>query len=277
LLETNKPTEIELINRARAGDESAFGALVEPLRKPLFSYIYRMVTHSHDAEDLLQDVLVRVLQSLPRYRAESKFKTWLFGIATHVCLDHLRRKRRWRVEAQLYGQYETEADETAVERLGTLLHSPDFVFEMREHIAFCFSCISRTLEPEEQAAMMLREVLGFSNQEAAGMLEISEPVFRHRLSAARAKMIGSYEGLCQLINKSGVCWQCRGLHEFAGPGHNSQLVQIEVAPGVEISPESLFNARLKIVSEANFPDSRTRTMHDDFFEGLTRREEGRSD
>jgi len=266
--------ETQLVNRARGGDQAALGELVEPLRRPLYSYIYRMVTHPQDSEDLLQDVLVRVMQSLPSYKAESRFKTWLFGIATHVCLDHLRNKKRWRVEAQLHGQHETEASESEVEKLTGVMHSPDFVFEMREHIAFCFSCIGRTLEPEEQAAIMLREVLGFSNQEAAAMLEVSEPVFRHRLSAARSKMISSYEGLCQLINKTGVCWQCKGLHEFAGTGHNGEvLVQIDVAPGAAVTPDSLFDSRLKIVREANFPESKTRSMHDLFFEGLTSREE----
>jgi RNA polymerase sigma-70 factor (ECF subfamily) len=268
--------ETNLIARARSGDDCAFTELVEPLRRPLFAYVYRMVTLRQDAEDLLQEVLVRVLQGLPSFRGEARFKTWLFGIATHVCMDHLRSKKCWRVEAQLYGQYETEADQIEIAKLDSLLHSPDFVFEIREHIAFCFSCISRTLEPDEQAAIMLREVLGFSNQEAAGMLEVSEPVFRHRLSAARAKMIGSYAGLCQLINKTGVCWQCKGLQEFAGPGHSGQeLVQIEVAPGIEVTPDSLFNARLNIVREAGFPESRTSRMHDLFFEGLSRREEGR--
>src|SRR5688572_30090325 len=245
--------ETRLVERAAHGDQAAFGELVEPLRKPLFSYIYRMVTLRQDAEDLLQDVLVRVLESLPSFRGEARFKTWLFGIATHACMDHLRSKKRWRVEAQLYGQYETEADENEVQKLEALMHAPDFVFEIREHIAFCFSCISRTLEPDEQAAIMLREVLGFSNQEAAKMLEVSEPVFRHRLSAARSKMTGSYEGLCQLINKTGVCWQCKGLQEFAGPGHNGQqLVQIEVAPGIGVTAETLFDSRLNIVREAAF-------------------------
>lgn len=276
--ETGIEQEVQLVERALQGDQAAFGELVEPLRKPLFSYIYRMVTHAHDAEDLLQEVLVRVMQSLPGYRAESRFKTWLFGIATHACLDHLRSKKRWRAEAQLYGQHETEADESRLQQLDGLIHSADFVFEMREHIAFCFSCISRTLEPNEQAAIMLREVLGFSNQEAATMLEVSEPVFRHRLSAARSKMTSIYEGLCQLINKTGVCWQCKGLHEFAGPGHNGdELVQIEVAPGIGVTPDSLFDSRLSIVRQAGFPESKTRGMHDAFFEGLTRREESRGD
>jgi RNA polymerase sigma-70 factor (ECF subfamily) len=270
--------ETHLVALARTGDQGAFTELVEPFRRPLFAYVYRMVTLRQDAEDLLQDVLVRVLQSLPTFRGEARFKTWLFGIATHVCMDHLRAKKRWRVEAQLYGQRDTEGDESKLENLAALIHSPDFVFEMREHIAFCFSCISRTLEPDEQAAIMLREVLGFSNQESATMLEVSEPVFRHRLASARSKMIGSYDGLCQLINKTGVCWQCKGLQEFAGPGHSGQeLVQIEVAPGVDVTSDSLFDARLKIVRDTGFPESKTRRMHDLFFDGLTQQEDNRPD
>src|SRR5262249_28218254 len=87
--------EEQLVERA------AFGSLVEPWRKPLFGYIYRMVTLRQDAEDLLQDVLVRVLEDIRSYRGEARFKSWLFGIATHACLDHLRKRKRWRVEAQL--------------------------------------------------------------------------------------------------------------------------------------------------------------------------------
>ena len=269
--------ETQLVERAMGGDETAFAELVEPFRKPLFSYIYRLVTNAHDAEDLMQDVLIRTLEGLRSYRGEARFKTWLFGIASHACMDHLRSRKRWRVEAQLIGQHEAEADSEIIEKTSGMMHRPDFVFEIREHIAFCFSCVSRTLEPEEQAALMLREVLGFSNQEASGMIGISEPIFRHRLSAARSQMTQSYDGLCQLINKTGACWQCRGLREFTPEANRGQdLVQIEVLPGATVSPENLFDARLAIVREAGFPESQNRPLHDSFFEGLNRREEGRS-
>jgi RNA polymerase sigma-70 factor, ECF subfamily len=151
--------ELQLVEKARKGDSDAFGSLVEPWRKPLFGYIYRMVTLRQDAEDLLQDVLVRVLEGIRTYRGEARFKSWLFGIATHVCLDHLRGKKRWRVEAQLIGEQESIADPVKVEDLQKLMAQPEFSFEIREHIAFCFSCIARTLPPEEQAALMLKEVL----------------------------------------------------------------------------------------------------------------------
>src|SRR6204780_409286 len=270
LPEIAQQEEAQLVEKAQQGDSLAFGSLVEPWRKPLFGYIYRMVMLRQDAEDLLQDVLVRVLESIRTYRGEARFKSWLFGIATHVCLDHLRAKKRWRVEAQLIGEKEATADPEKVAGLTALMQQPGFSFEIREHIAFCFSCIARTLPPEEQAALMLKEVLGFTGEEAAGILGVSEPVFRHRLAAARAKMIEDYDGLCALINKSGMCHQCRGLREAAGEGYRgADLVQIEVAPGVAVTADNLFDARLGIVREADLESGRTRTMHDLFFQNLS--------
>lgn len=266
--------ESTLVDRARSGDETALTELVEPIRRPLFAYLYRMVTNRADAEDLMQDVLIRVMENLRTYRGQARFKTWVFGIATHACLDHLRTKKRWRVEAQLEGEREHDGDPGQVEALVALINQQDFIYEVREHIAFCFACIGRTLEPEEQAAIMLKEVLGFTAQEAASILQVSEPILRHRLSSARAMMIDSFDGLCQLIDKSGACWQCSGLREHVPESHRgSALVQIEVAPGVAVTPENLFEARLSIVRDADLESGKTRPMHDLFYQGISQREE----
>jgi RNA polymerase sigma-70 factor (ECF subfamily) len=266
--------EMNLVERAINGDQSAFEHLLTEFRQQLFSYIYRMVAHLQNAEDLMQDVLLRAMQSLPQYRREARFKTWLFGIATHVCLDHLRQKKRWSVEAQLKGEQETDKDPDAVAGLRSLLGQQDFVYEIREHIAFCFSCIGRTLAPEEQAAIMLKEVLGFTAQEAAQIIGVSEPIFRHSLSSARSTMIGHYNGLCQLINKTGVCYQCSGLREVTPENNRGEdLVQIQVAPNLSVTPENLFDSRLNIVREADLAFGKTRAMHHLFYEILTPIEE----
>ena len=268
--------ELKLVERAQQGDRDAFGSLVEPWRKPLFGYIYRMVTLRQDAEDLLQDVFIRVLEDIRSYRGEARFKSWLFGIATHACLDHLRKRKRWRVEAQLIGEREATANPENIVHLRALMAGPGFTYETREHIAFCFSCIARTLEPEEQAAVMLKEVLEFTNQEAAAILRLSEPVFRHRLSDARAKMTQAFDGLCALINKAGVCYQCQGLREIAPENHRGpDLVQIEVAPGMSVTPDTLFDARAAIARSADLADGTTRAMHDMFYTTLSAREESR--
>jgi RNA polymerase sigma factor (sigma-70 family) len=85
--------EDRLVEKARAGDRAAMEALLSPWSKPLYGYIYRMVTSREDAEDLLQEALVRAIEQIPRFRGEARFKSWLFGIATNVSLDHLRDGR----------------------------------------------------------------------------------------------------------------------------------------------------------------------------------------
>jgi RNA polymerase sigma-70 factor, ECF subfamily len=268
---TGEEEEDRLVEKARAGDRAALEALLSPWRRPLYGYIYRMVTRREDAEDLLQETMVRAIEQLPSFRGEARFKSWLFGIATHVSLDHLRRKKRWRVETQVEGEARARANPERMAEVAAMMARPDFSFEIREHIAFCFSCLARSLEPEKQAAIFLKEVLGFTAQEGASMLGCSEPQFRHHLSAARASMIEAYEGLCQLIKKTGACWQCRGLRELA-PERNQgpDLVRIEVKPGVAVTPETLFEARLDIVRTADLEEGRTRKLHVDFFDAVTR-------
>jgi len=89
-------------------------------------------------------------------------------------------------------------------------------------------------------------------------------------------MIEDYEGLCALINKNGVCHQYRWLREFSGGQRGPDLVAIEVAPGVSVNSENLFDARLAIVRRRQ-PRRRARTlaMHDLFYQSLSEREETR--
>jgi RNA polymerase sigma-70 factor (ECF subfamily) len=269
-------TKEDLVEQARRGDRDAMESLLSPLRKPLYGYIYRMVTRREDAEDLLQETLARAIEEIRRFRGEATFKSWLFGIATHVSLDHLRKKKRWRVDTQLEGEARARANPERMAEVAAMMARPEFSFEIREHIAFCFSCLARSLEPERQAALFLKEVIGFTAAEGASILGCSEPQFRHSLAAARSSMTEAYEGMCQLINKTGACWQCRGLRELAPPSNRGpDLVRIEVKPGIRVTPESLFEARLDIVRAADLEEGRSRKLHEDFFDAVSRAVEGR--
>lgn len=263
---TEERTQTEaIVTRARGGDRDAFGQLVAPVRKRLFAYIYRMVAHHADAEDLLQEVMLRAYEGLERFRGDSTVKTWLFGIATHACLDHLRRKTRWRPDAHIEAEKRSRADPEHFEGVRALLARPETAFEIREHIAFCFSCVGRSLEPEEQAAILLREVFGFSAHEGARILETSEPVFRHRLRSARVAMTEIYEGSCELVNKNGACWQCRGLRELAPPDKRGEdLVSLQLGEDVA----SVLDARLAIVREAALEDGKSSDLHRRFFDDM---------
>lgn len=85
--------ERDLIQRTLRGDQQAFTCLVDKYKTPIFNLCYRMLNSSGDAEDAAQEAFLRVYTQLHTYQAERKFSTWLFSIASHLCIDMLRRRR----------------------------------------------------------------------------------------------------------------------------------------------------------------------------------------
>ena len=85
-------TEPELIAAARDGDEDAFARLVEPHRRELHAHCYRMLGSVHDAEDALQDALLRAWRGMPSFQGRSSYRTWLYRVATNACLDVIARR-----------------------------------------------------------------------------------------------------------------------------------------------------------------------------------------
>lgn len=267
--------ENDLLTRAQHGDELAFEQMVRLWQKPLFAYLYRIVTHREDAEDLLQEALLRAFEGLSTCPPGMCIRTWLFSLATRVSVDHLRRSRRWRPEAHLIPEYDESAEPAMLERLYEAVEQPGFVFEIREHIAFCFSCVARSLPIEQQTAVMLSDVFEFGGEESAAILGVSEDEMRRAHIGGRAAMIETYKELCGLINEDGRCAQCQSLREWVPSAHRgADLERITVKSGVPVTPETLFDARLKIVREADLEEGRSRTFHRWFFEGLTHQESG---
>jgi RNA polymerase sigma-70 factor, ECF subfamily len=99
-----------LMLRVKQGDSDAFAALVEKYKGPVINLAWRMIQDPTEAEDLAQNVFVQVYRSADRYRAESKFSTWLFTIARNLCLNELRRRNRHRAQS-LEAASTTEPDQ----------------------------------------------------------------------------------------------------------------------------------------------------------------------
>ena len=91
-------TDAEIMLRAKAGDESAFAYLVQKYRRPMVSFMYRMSHNVAAAEDLAQEVFLRVYRSRTSYEASAKFTTWLYRIATNLAVNHARDTRHERPE-----------------------------------------------------------------------------------------------------------------------------------------------------------------------------------
>ncbi len=214
-----------LVTAAKQGDSAAYASLVQPLLPSLRAYCYRMLANPEDAEDITQAVLERGLKQLGTLRAAGAFKGWMFRIAHHQCTDELRHRSRWQWDAQLDAEHYAKADPGRLDAVHATMQTPAFRYDYREHMSFCFTCVSRCLPPEQQSALVLGDVLSFTGPEAAEALEISQSAYRHRLRGARMAMVAHFDKLCALVNKEGVCYQCDVLREASPEDRRGPAVQ----------------------------------------------------
>lgn len=218
----------------------------------LRSLANRLVGNRDDAQDVLQEALLRASKSLSAFREDCSLKTWLFSITTRVAIDHLRASKRWDKQVMV-----DACDERGRESVLAKFTDPSVTFDVQQHIAFCFTCIGRSLDPQEHAALVLSEVFQLANAEGARVLEVTESVFRHALSAARTAMGREYDGLCALVNKNGACYQCKVLREVAPEGQQGRAL-----PEVPLP----FEARLAQVRSAHQAPGVDQRLNDYFFE-----------
>jgi RNA polymerase sigma-70 factor (ECF subfamily) len=208
-------SETDLVGAARSGDKAAFDRLAAEALPKVRAVVWRMVGHPEDCEDVVQDALIKAWQGIVEFDGRAKFSTWLASIATRTAVDHLRGQKRWRRESQIAYANLCATNEELQGEIVAAMMEPEFTFDAREHVAYCFVCIGRSLPPDEQAALVLSDVMEFSGREASNVLGTTESVLRHRLAAARQTMESRYDGLCALVSKTGICHQCAGLGEAA--------------------------------------------------------------
>src|SRR5215218_5432966 len=150
---------MELLTAAAAGDEQAFVQLTAPLRRRLHVHCYRMLGSVHDADDALQETMLRAWHGIGGFEPRAELSSWLYRIATNVCLRMIEQRARREavaVEAHLQPypdvllERETPADEA----------------ERREAVGLAFVAAMQLLPPRQRAALVLRDVLDWSAREA---------------------------------------------------------------------------------------------------------------
>ena len=222
--------------------------------------VRRLVGHPEDTDDLVQEAMLRAHSKIETFRGQARFGTWLCTIGTRLALDYLRGRRRWRGDAQVHVKDYCHSDDARLREVKDTLASPDFAFDVYEHIAFCFTCVARSLSPEEEAAVVLREAMGVSNAEAASMIGVSESVLRHRLSSGRKAMQERFEGLCALINKNGACYQCEGLRDATPAERRGPSIPDLGGPGA--GAEESYRVRLSVIQGADVDRGASQSFHD---------------
>ena len=164
----------EVLRRAQRGDERAFAQILRAYETPIFNYVYRIVGDRALAEDLTQEVFVRVFQALPRFSLRCKFTTWLFQVTKNRVLDELRaRERRPHSVVAIEDAPRLEIVDPPVERLETI----EAVWRA-----------VRELNPDLKMALLLRDVAGLPYNEIADSLEITLATVKWRIFKAREEV-----------------------------------------------------------------------------------------
>ena len=195
--------EAQVINleAARAGDQDAFEKLIELYRHELIVHCYRILGSFEDAEDMLQEALVRAWQHLESFEGRSSLRAWLYKIATNACLDALDTRKRRGLSKELYKRGDPSAPlppptkeimwvepipDELIDRQPNIY--PEARYEVRESIMLAFVAALQKHPGRQRVALLLCDVLGWNTAEAAAMLEMTSAAVNSALQRARVSM-----------------------------------------------------------------------------------------
>ena len=185
-------TDAEVMLRVKAGDDNAFNYLVDKFRRPMISFMYRMTHNSATAEDLAQEVFLRVYRSRAGYTADAKFTTWLYRIATNLAVNHARDTRHERPEVTV------NIDESD-EETGLTVDVPDASLNAEQNILRRErrAAIRKHVEalPERQRlAVLMHKYQNMDYRQIAEVLRLSE-------SATKSLLFRAYETLREKLKE----------------------------------------------------------------------------
>ncbi len=179
-------TDAEVMLRVKAGDESAFDYLVQKYRRPLVSFMYRMARNTAAAEDLAQEVFLRVYRSRQTYEASAKFTTWLYRIATNLAVNHARDTRHERPEITVSLDEPDEDTGTTLDVADSKVTAEESLVR-RERMLAIRSKVE-ALPERQKLAVIMHKYQQMDYKQIADVLKLSE-------SATKSLLFRAYETL----------------------------------------------------------------------------------
>jgi len=189
-----------MLQRARNGDEQAFAELIAPYRRELQAHCYRITGSLTDAEDLLQDTMLAAWRGLAGFAGRSSLRSWLYRIATNQCLNAMRAASR-RVQPEPVPPFTPPEPsgrgeitwlqpypDHLLDGIADPASGPDARYQATEAVELAFVAALQAMPPRQAATLVLRDVLGFSADEVAGMLATSATAVKGTLQRARAAL-----------------------------------------------------------------------------------------
>jgi RNA polymerase sigma-70 factor (ECF subfamily) len=176
---TQTADERALTAAAQAGDERAFRRLVDPYRRALAVHCYRMLGSPHDAEDVVQETLLRAWRKLDGFDRRASVHTWLYRIATNACLDELERRPRRPEPVQPF-------PDARIEEAASPVYDPAARYALREGMELALLAAIQQLPGRQRAVLILRDVLGWTAPEVAELLDSTVAAVNSALQRARA-------------------------------------------------------------------------------------------
>jgi len=175
------PSDEELVKSAKIGDALAFEQLVQRYEEKIYNLIYRMVDDKTIVKDILQETFIKAYRSLPSFRENSKFSTWLYRIAINFCLMHARKKKKKTLP--LDELIQTEEGEIPKD-IPDWSSNPEATLQNKELKNKLESAIS-SLPDDYKSVLILRDIDGLSNKEVSKILNITVPAVKSRIHRAR--------------------------------------------------------------------------------------------
>ena len=176
--------ETELIERLKQGDESAFKTIVEQWQDMVYNTILGIVQNETEAEDLAQDVFIKVFEKIGTFKGDAKFSTWLYRIATTTALDHLRSKKRKKRFGFLQSLSGSSGEEK--EQIPDFNH-PGVSLDNKERAAVLFKAIGE-LPDSQKAAYTLHKLEGLSYRDVSEVLNTTVSAVESLMSRANQNL-----------------------------------------------------------------------------------------
>ena len=176
--------ETELIEQLKQGDETAFKTIVEQWQDMVYNTILGIVQNETEAEDLAQDVFIKVFEKIGTFKGDSKFSTWLYRIATTTALDHLRIKKRKKRFGFLQSLTGSGGDEK--EQIPDFNH-PGVSLDNKERAAVLFKAIE-ALPENQKSAYMLHKLEGLSYRDVSEVLNTTVSAVESLMSRANQNL-----------------------------------------------------------------------------------------